>query len=81
MQSKSSHFIQVEQLKIGLYIHLDLGWMDHPFSLSNFKIQDEEQIAKIKKIGLSRLRYDPKRSDCHPLPLEKTILKMKSPQK
>ena len=77
MQSKSSHFIQVEQLKIGLYIHLDLGWMDHPFSLSNFKIQDEEQIAKIKKIGLSRLRYDPKRSDCHPLPLEKTVLKDK----
>ena len=69
MSPKNSHFIQVEQLKVGLYIHLDLGWMDHPFSLSNFKIQDEEQIAKIKKIGLSRLRYDPKRSDCPPLPI------------
>jgi hypothetical protein len=34
MSPKNSHFIQVEQLKVGLYIHLDLGWMDHPFSIT-----------------------------------------------
>lgn len=60
--------IDVNQLRVGLYIHLDLGWMDHPFTLSNFKLNDEEQIQKIKKIGLKTLRYDPKRSDCAPLP-------------
>jgi putative nucleotidyltransferase with HDIG domain len=69
MQSNQSHFIDVAQLTVGLYVHLDLGWMDHPFSLSNFKLKDEEQIAKIKKIGLKKLRYDPKRSDCNPLPV------------
>jgi putative nucleotidyltransferase with HDIG domain len=68
MQQNNSHTIKVDQLTVGLYIHLDLGWMDHPFSLSNFKIQDNEQIAKIKSIGLKTLRYDPKRSDCPPLP-------------
>jgi putative nucleotidyltransferase with HDIG domain len=70
MQTNSHHFIDVSQLQIGMYIHLDLGWMDHPFTLSNFKVKDEEQISIIKKTGIKKLRYDPKRSDCLPLPLK-----------
>jgi putative nucleotidyltransferase with HDIG domain len=64
------HFIDVSQLQVGIYVHLDLGWMDHPFTLSNFKVKDEEQISIIKKTGLTRLRYDPKRSDCQPLSIK-----------
>ncbi len=64
------NIIDINQLQIGLYVHLDLGWMDHPFTLSNFKVKDEEQIDKIKSIGLKKLRYDPKRSDCTPLPID-----------
>ncbi|MDI1310368.1 MAG: HD-GYP domain-containing protein [Methylotenera sp.] len=67
---KVHHFIDVSQLQVGIYVHLDLGWMDHPFTLSNFKIKDEEQISQIKKTGLTRLRYDPSRSDCEPLPVK-----------
>ncbi|HOY70331.1 MAG TPA: DUF3391 domain-containing protein [Methylotenera sp.] len=62
------HFIDVSQLRVGLYVHLDLGWMNHPFTLSNFKIKDETQISGIQKTGLKKLRYDPNRSDCEPLP-------------
>jgi putative nucleotidyltransferase with HDIG domain len=69
MQTNLPYHIDVGQLQVGMYVHLDLGWMDHPFSVSNFKLKDEEQISKIKKIGLKKLRYDPKRSDCEPLPL------------
>lgn len=69
MQTNLPYHIDVAQLQIGMYIHLDLGWMDHPFSMSNFKLKDEEQISKIKKIGLKKLRYDPSRSDCEPLPV------------
>lgn len=65
----NQNFIDVGQLRVGLFIHLDLGWMDHPFTVSNFKVKDEEQISKIKKIGLKKLRYDPQRSDCEPLPV------------
>ncbi len=72
MQTNQPNFIDVGQLRVGLYVHLDLGWMDHPFTLSNFKLQDEEQISKIKKTGLKKLRYDPKRSDCDPLPTPST---------
>ena len=68
MRTDHPNFIDVSQLRIGLYVHLDLGWMDHPFTLSNFKLNDEKQINIIQKIGLKKLRYDPKRSDCEPLP-------------
>ena len=68
MRTNAPNFIDVSQLRIGLYVHLDLGWMDHPFTLSNFKLNDEKQIDTIQKIGLKKLRYDPKRSDCEPLP-------------
>lgn len=67
MQNKKSHFTDVSQLCVGLFVHLDLGWMDHPFAISNFKIKNDEQIAKIQGIGLKRIRYDPERSDCEPL--------------
>lgn len=67
MNHGQNHFIEVNQLRVGLYVHLDLGWMDHPFPLNNFKVKDDEQIAKIRKTGLRMLRYDPARSDCEPL--------------
>lgn len=60
--------ITADQLQVGLYVHLDLGWMDHPFSFNNFKIRSEEQIAVIRSLGLKSLRWDPDRSDRKPLP-------------
>lgn len=69
----ATHHIELSQLCVGLYVHLDLGWMDHPFPLSNFKIQDESQIAKIKALKLKKLRFDPERSDCEPLPISADV--------
>jgi len=68
MKTDNVYFINPYQLRIGLYVHLDLGWMDHPFTFSNFKIRNEGQIAQIKALGLKQLRYDPLRSDCEPEP-------------
>ncbi|HEY0906996.1 MAG TPA: HD domain-containing phosphohydrolase, partial [Methylophilus sp.] len=72
-QAPDTYYIQVSQLKVGLYIHLDLGWMDHPFSVSNFKISDETQIEAIKALGLQKLRYDPNRSSANPTSLNNVI--------
>lgn len=66
MRPEPVNTITPDQLRVGLYIHLDLGWMDHPFTFSNFKIRNEGQIAQIKALGLKQLRYDPLRSDCDP---------------
>ncbi|MBB5018664.1 putative nucleotidyltransferase with HDIG domain [Chitinivorax tropicus] len=64
----NAEYITPDQLCAGLYIHLDLGWMDHPFPLGSFKIKNGEQIATIQSLGLSRIRFDPKKSDTKPLP-------------
>jgi putative nucleotidyltransferase with HDIG domain len=62
------HFISPEQLCIGLHVHLDLTWTEHPFTFSSFKIKSQEQIATIQGLGLSRVRYSPGKSDVKPLP-------------
>lgn len=59
--------IAPEQLCVGLYVHLDIPWLDHGFARNSFKISDEEDLAAIKKLGLKKIRFDPARSDCAPL--------------
>ncbi len=57
-----SQTVAVQDLKVGMYIHLDLGWMSHPFPLSSFRITSPEQIATIRGLGLERVRWVPERS-------------------
>lgn len=52
-----------------MYIHLDLGWMDHPFSFNHFKLRSEQQLQTVRTLGLKQIRWDPARSDVDPLPL------------
>lgn len=63
----SDHFITPSQLRVGLYIHLDLTWVEHPFTFSSFKIKNEEQISTIRALGLERIRFSPSKSDVEPL--------------
>lgn len=58
--------IPIEQLQVGLYIHLDLKWFEHPFAFSHFKIKDEAQLKTIRDLGLTSVRYDPALSDVGP---------------
>lgn len=56
-------FVDVHQLKVGMYVHLDVGWMAHPFAMSSFRIASDDQIATIRGLGLRQVRWDPSRSD------------------
>ena len=58
-----SHTVNVQELKVGMFIHLDLGWMAHPFPLSSFRIASPDQIETIRGLGLKQLRWVPERSD------------------
>jgi putative nucleotidyltransferase with HDIG domain len=58
--------ITIDQLRIGLYIILDLSWFEHPFAFSHFKIKSEEQIQTIRSLGLKTVRYNPALSDIAP---------------
>jgi len=54
-----SQTVSVDELKVGMYVHLDVGWMDHPFPRSSFRVGNIEQIRQIRQLGLQRLRWDP----------------------
>lgn len=66
MPSPCDNVIAIDQLRVGVYVYLDIGWMNHPFSFNNFKIRDEEQIRALRQLGLKELRWDPARSDARP---------------
>lgn len=64
----TTHFVNVDQLQPGIYIYLELHWVDHPFSFNSFKIKSQEQIQTLKQLKLTKVRYDPDKSDAQPLP-------------
>lgn len=58
--------IDVEALRVGMFIHLDLGWMSHPFPVGSFRITHAQQIDKIRSLGLKQLRWSPEKSELAP---------------
>ncbi|AVT22362.1 phosphohydrolase, partial [Paracidovorax avenae] len=59
----SSLLIDVAQLRVGMYIQLELGWMNHPFPVSSFRIASGDQVATLQSLGLEQVRWVPARSD------------------
>lgn len=70
--------VSVQDLRIGMFIHLDLGWMAHPFPLSSFKISSAEQIETIRALGVQHVRWNPERSD-PPAESEEGTLTLQAP--
>ncbi|MBV8633233.1 MAG: DUF3391 domain-containing protein [Burkholderiaceae bacterium] len=61
-----AYYVSVDDLAPGVYVHLDMRWVEHNFSLNSFKIKNANQIAQIKALGLKRIRVDPARSSFVP---------------
>ncbi|MFO1194009.1 MAG: DUF3391 domain-containing protein [Rhodoferax sp.] len=59
-------YVLPEQLRVGLFVELELGWMAHPFPKGSFKISSERQIETLRGLGLPRIRVVPARSDPPP---------------
>lgn len=64
----TDEMIDVQALRVGMYVRLDGGWLAHPFPLSNFKLSSAEQIATIRALGVKTVRWDRKLSDATPTP-------------
>lgn len=60
---QKDHYVLPGQLRIGLYVCLELPWFLHPFTLSNFKITSEEQLRDLRALKVTRFRFDPARSE------------------
>ena len=54
--------VDIGELRVGMFVHLELGWWAHPFALSSFMITSDEQIAVIRTLGKPTLRWSPERS-------------------
>ena len=63
MDKKEGEYVQVRDLRIGMYVELDLGWMAHPFPTGSFKIASAKQIETIRGLGLEQVRFIPAKSD------------------
>lgn len=69
MNSPATLTISVDQLCVGLYVHLDMSWLDHTFARNSFILKNAGQIDAIKRLGIKRIRVEPARSSTRPLPL------------
>ncbi|MDE2147409.1 MAG: DUF3391 domain-containing protein [Burkholderiales bacterium] len=65
-----SSTIAVEELRVGMYIQLEGGWLSHPFPLSSFRIASAAQLATLRGLGLDRVRWVPEKSDPVALPAD-----------
>jgi len=54
--------VDINQVRVGMFVHLDLGWWAHPFALSSFLVTTPEQVATIRGLGLKQLRWNPEKS-------------------
>jgi len=57
------------QLRPGVHVRLPLGWLDHPFVLNSFVIENEGQVRDILALHLPEVFCDVARCKVPPLPL------------
>lgn len=58
-----SLFIDIQDVCIGMYIQLDIGWLRHPFPVSSFRISTQEQLQVLQSLGIASVRCIPAKSD------------------
>jgi hypothetical protein len=62
--------IDPSQLQPGLFIWLDIKWMDHPFLTNRFMVRKDADVAVLQSLGaVGHLYYLPSKSEVEPLPL------------
>ena len=61
------HAVATQDLRLGMYIHLNCSWFLHPFSRQHFRLTSDNQIAAIRGLGLSSILLDPSQSTAESL--------------
>lgn len=63
MEEEPFILVDLHQLRIGMYIVLDLGWLSHPFPVNRFRIASDSQLEILRELGLDKVRCIPSLSD------------------
>lgn len=61
--------VNIDQLREGVFIRLDLKWFEHPFLFGSFKISSPEQLKVLRELRLTSVTCIPEKSDVLPLSL------------
>lgn len=57
MTDTRAEYLDIDDLSIGHFVFIDLGWIKHPFPFNSFRIQSRGEIETIRNLGLKRIRY------------------------
>lgn len=58
--------ITAAALRVGHFVRIGHGWLEHPFLRRTFRIETARELALIRKLELTRLSVDPHRSTLSP---------------
>ena len=61
-----TELIKIDDLRVGMFIHLDMSWLAHPFPLGSFKITSEAQLRAVRSLGVDHVRWSHSLSDAPP---------------
>ncbi len=64
--------VEVSRLRPGVYVHLNIPWLEHPFWFNSFLIQNEEQLRELQALGIAAVQWDPQKRRVQPLPPQAT---------
>ncbi len=74
MQKDDFDFVSTRDLRIGLFVDLDVGWLAHPFASGRFRISTQRELEVLRGLGVERIRFVPARSALHPaLPIPEVL--------
>jgi len=68
MPDTTLELIDIDRLRVGVFVQLDLHWTQHPFQFSAFLIKSEAQLEKLRALGVQQVRWSRGRSEVEPLP-------------
>jgi len=54
--------VNIDDLKVGMYVILPTSWFKHPFAKNEFSIREKEQIRKIRECGFKEVIIDTAKS-------------------
>lgn len=63
MQKEVPQSVDISQLRLGMYVVLDVGWLSHPFPTNGFRLSQSSQVETLRGLGLKSVKVDWSRSD------------------
>ncbi len=61
--SPECKLVKTHELRLGMYVKLEMSWLKHPFARKEFKITSENEIETMKRYGIEEVIVDFSRSD------------------